>query len=306
MALMRIEETQFPELAWLAEVQEVARPLSEACPIWVRHERLTEGPSIPHPERHPYCEMNFMLHGRATHYSQRMNVARQPGDLFLAGPGVPHFSHIERYPLETITVYFLPSLLLEMGPSRDGGQLLHTIVNGNSSSGNFVRPTAPLRRQFARGFSELLTEFSRPQLGSELRMRALLADLLVRLARSELVVGDVAATQSLDQSWRQAERALHYLREHFAETIYARDVAEAAGVSESALRKVFRDSVGMPWVQYLQGYRIHRAAAILLEPGRTVTDAALTVGFEDLSHFISAFRAYMGVSPGAYGKKPTL
>lgn len=303
MASMQIEDTRFPELAWLAEVREVCRPLSEAQPIWVRHEWLNEGPSIPHPERHPYCEMNLLLRGSAIHYSQRLNVRRRSGDLFLAGPGVPHYSHIERYPLETITVYFLPSLLLELGPAGDGGRILHRIVLCQSHGGQFMRPQPTLRRHLARGFGEMFTEFSRPMLGSELRLRALLADLLVRLARLDLTTDSEAFAQSIDQSWHQVERALHYLRENFAETIYARDVAAAAGVSESALRKVFRESVGMPWVQYLQGYRIHRAAALLLEPGQTVTDAALAVGFEDLSHFTSAFRAYMGVSPGVYGKK---
>jgi len=50
-------------------------------------------------------------------------------------------------------------------------------------------------------------------------------------------------------------------------------------------------------VRYLQGYRIHRAAALLNEGGYDVTEAALTVGFDSLSHFNVTFRSFMGVSP---------
>jgi AraC-like DNA-binding protein len=54
-------------------------------------------------------------------------------------------------------------------------------------------------------------------------------------------------------------------------------------------------------VKYLQGYRIHRAAALMNEGKHNVTEAAMTVGFDSLSHFNVTFRAFMGVSPTHYG-----
>ena len=79
-----------------------------------------------------------------------------------------------------------------------------------------------------------------------------------------------------------------------------RDVARAAGQSESRLKGLFQEALGLSWVKYLQGYRIHRAAALLNESGYNVTEAALAVGFESLSHFNATFRGFMGVSPKHY------
>ena len=54
---------------------------------------------------------------------------------------------------------------------------------------------------------------------------------------------------------------------------------------------------------YLQGYRIHRAAALLSEGRLNVTEAALEVGFDSLSHFNETFHSFMGVSPKSFVHK---
>jgi AraC-like DNA-binding protein len=131
-------------------------------------------------------------------------------------------------------------------------------------------------------------------------LRALLTVLLVEFFRWEQDAGQDIVDTTSKFDWKPIDKALHYLREHFAEPIYGQTVARSAGVSESRLKAQFRHALGMSWVTYLQGYRIHRAAAILSDAGVGVTEAALAVGFESLSHFNATFRAFMGVTPTEY------
>jgi len=100
--------------------------------------------------------------------------------------------------------------------------------------------------------------------------------------------------------WQSLSRALQYVRENFAEPIYAQDIAAAAGMCQSRLKVLFREALGISWVHFLQSYRIERAAALLNDPRCRVTEAALEVGFESLSHFNSTFRSFMKVSPTEY------
>ena len=79
-------------------------------------------------------------------------------------------------------------------------------------------------------------------------------------------------------------------------------LARAVGLSESRLKYLFQQALGISWVKYLQGYRIHRAAALLNGGRHNVTEAAMTVGFDSLSHFNVTFRSFMGVSPKDYGR----
>jgi AraC-like DNA-binding protein len=96
-------------------------------------------------------------------------------------------------------------------------------------------------------------------------------------------------------------KALQYLREHYSEPIYAADLCQYVGASESTMKIKFHKALGCSWVKYLQGYRVHRAAA-LIETGQNVTDAALAVGYESIGHFNKTFRTIMGTAPKKYRK----
>jgi AraC family transcriptional regulator len=47
---------------------------------------------------------------------------------------------------------------------------------------------------------------------------------------------------------------------------------------------------------------LRRAARLLADPARSVTDVAFDVGFSDLSNFVRTFRRAAGVSPRAFRK----
>jgi AraC-like DNA-binding protein len=258
------------------------------------------GPTIPHPERHPYCEFGTIISGEGIEFVEREEAVRAPGDVFLAGPGVPHWFEVTKYPIRFVTVHFLPSLLVDMGPESDGVRLLHRFAASQPLQSRLVRPAAPLRRAMSAGFAELVREFDGSRFGREMRLRCVLMEMLVKLLRAERPGDLTDAPLESAVEWEQINRALRHLQARFAEPVYSRDVAAAAGVSESKLKALFRQTLGMTWVHYLQSYRIHRAVALLIDPSRSVLDVALDVGFESLSHFNTTFRAFMGMSPTSY------
>lgn len=294
---------KLPELAWLLDVTESRQPLSETSPIWIRHGEIHTGPPVPQPERHPYCEFGIVLEGEGVSMVEREEAERWPGDLFLAGPGVPHWGRITKYPLRFITIFFLPSIVVEMGPQSDGPRILSRFTARQSLAERLVRPPPALLRRLTELLQEAVAEFEHKRFGREIRLRSLLMEALVPLLRWEESEGRNIGAEHLELDWRPILRTLQYLREHYTEPIYAKNVARAAGMSESRLKILFQNALGMSWVKYLQGYRIHRAAALLGEAGHNVTEAALAVGFESLSHFNATFRSFMGVSPSHYTQR---
>jgi AraC-like DNA-binding protein len=296
------QPTKVTDLSWLSEVAESRQPLSELCPIGVRHGTISEGPPVPYPERHPYCEFGTTLRGGVISFVAQEQAPRLPGDLFLAGPGVPHWATITQYPLEFITVYFLPSVLIEFGPESDGPKILSRFTANQPLAERLVRPPAPLRERVLTVFRQMIVEFDQDRFGREIRLRTLLLEALVEVLRWEEECGRSFAETNWAFAWTPLNKALQYLRENYSEPIYARNLARAAGVSESRLKVLFQSALGMSWVKYLQGYRIHRAAALLCQAGSSITEAALTAGFESISHFNAIFRSCMGVSPTVYQK----
>lgn len=299
---MKTRATELRELWWLSEVRERTHPLNERSPIWVRHGVVNDGPTCAHPERHPYYEFGTNFAGVVTQWVKKENTERLPGDVFFAGPGLPHYSTGKVYPHHYATIFFLPSVLLGMGPLTDGARILRRFTMKQTLVTHLVRMPSCLRDSILQSFRDVIREFEGQNLGRELRLRALLGDMIVSIMRWEQEMGIAPTSDVRAMDWRALERALTFLHERFTGPVYAHEISQHAGVSESRLKQLFHDTLGMPWSRYLQFYRIHRALDYLGVPGHNVTETALAVGFESLSHFNSTFRALMGTSPRAYAQ----
>ena len=69
------------------------------------------------------------------------------------------------------------------------------------------------------------------------------------------------------------------------------------------LARVFRLHLGCTPGDYLRRRRLARAAVLLRETARPLSDVALACGFADQSHLAHAFRRHAGVSPGAFRRR---
>jgi AraC-like DNA-binding protein len=78
------------------------------------------------------------------------------------------------------------------------------------------------------------------------------------------------------------------------------DWAAALGLPKRSLVRRFKAETGLSFVQWRHHARLIRAAA-LLGDGVSVTEAALAVGYDSVSAFITRFRAGFGVTPGRFG-----
>jgi AraC-like DNA-binding protein len=70
-----------------------------------------------------------------------------------------------------------------------------------------------------------------------------------------------------------------------------------AGVSPFHFLRAFAGTLGVTPHQYLVRARLRRAARLLAEEDRAITDVALECGFADLSNFIRTFGRAAGLSP---------
>jgi AraC-like DNA-binding protein len=301
--VIKARKTSPQKLSWLMEADELGPRLSDSAPIFVKLFEQKTAAEAPGPARHPYCEINVSLKGEGIVMVEGEETRRAVNDVMLLGPGVPHWGKVTKYPHRAITVYFLPSALLEFCNPQVSVSILRRFSAPRSLGERLVRLSPDMHRALVRGLSEIHEEFRGRGFGWELRVGAILFSEIVRLMRWEASRGAKLGEDNSDVDWRPVVQALRYLRENYAEQIYAADVAQAAGISETRLKLVFRRAVGMPWVKYLQIYRTHRAALLLCEGKMNVTEVALGVGFESLSHFNSTFRAIMGQTPSEYARQ---
>jgi AraC family transcriptional regulator len=107
-------------------------------------------------------------------------------------------------------------------------------------------------------------------------------------------------------STERIERVIAMLSKDLASPPPLEEIGRAVGCSAFHLSRTFSRSTGMTIPQYLRQLRMERAAELLRSGKFNVTETALEVGYNSLSHFSHAFHETFGCCPGLYPlKMPT-
>jgi AraC-like DNA-binding protein len=99
---------------------------------------------------------------------------------------------------------------------------------------------------------------------------------------------------------RRAVMAALWIDAHAEAPIDLESAAAEAGLSPFHFLRLFSRVLGVTPHQYLVRSRLRRAARLLAEVPRSVTDIAYDVGFGDLSNFVRSFHRAAGVSPRGF------
>ena len=98
---------------------------------------------------------------------------------------------------------------------------------------------------------------------------------------------------------KAVQRAIDYINSHYDGALSLEAVAKNAFVSPAQLSRLFNRYCGTTVTKYIAGKRITEAKKLLAE-GKSVTDTALSCGFNDYANFIRTFKKAVGVPPGKY------
>ncbi len=74
-------------------------------------------------------------------------------------------------------------------------------------------------------------------------------------------------------------------------------LARMAGINEKKLKCGFKQVFGVPVFEYFRNYRLEIARELLTSRIMNVTEVAMHIGYQNLSHFSEEFRKKYGVTP---------
>ena len=151
------------------------------------------------------------------------------------------------------------------------------------------------------------TMASRPAAGSSLFVQGLAQSLAVHLLRTYPAPAAEEATGAASGLQKRGglpafklRRVADYLEAHLSEEISVGRLAEEAGLSEFHFSRRFKQTTGVPPLQYLLRLRVARARHLLRETNKSVINVGLEVGFTSPSYFAHLFRREVGVTPSEY------
>ena len=134
--------------------------------------------------------------------------------------------------------------------------------------------------------------------GYQLGVKGELFSLLCLLAAESLPANGERPSKSREKM----KLLLGYIEEHYGERITVEDGAALCFYSNSHFMKYFKRYMGMPFTQYLNDFRLEKAAGFLRTTSLPVTDVAQKCGFDNISYFNRLFRKKYHGTPGEYRK----
>lgn len=115
--------------------------------------------------------------------------------------------------------------------------------------------------------------------------------------------GELLCTRAQRAARERVERARAILKEKMHTPPSLEELGRLVGCSPFYLSRQFSAETGVTMQQYVRQIRLEHAAELLRTGKCNVTEAALEVGYNSLSHFTAAFREAFGCCPGLYPLK---
>lgn len=115
--------------------------------------------------------------------------------------------------------------------------------------------------------------------------------------------GELFCTRTQRLARERVEKAKVILKERMQDPPPLEELARLVHCSPFYLSRQFAQTAGVTMQQYLREVRLERAAELLRTGRCNVTEAALEVGYNSLSHFSCAFHETYGCCPALYPLK---
>jgi AraC family transcriptional regulator len=255
----------------------------------LRHESLTvldyrcaAAPGdAPFAELHESFSLSYVRKGSFGYQSRGRSFELVTGSLLVGHHGEEYLcTHDHVHGDECLSFHFAPDWIEAVG----GGAAIWRV--------GAVAPLAELMvlGELASAAAEGRSDIGLDELG-----------LLLAARFAEVVSGrkrQAPAGAAADR--RRAVAAALWIDAHAHDPIDLEAAAAEAGLSPFHFLRLFAKVLGVTPHQYLVRSRLRRAARLLAEDQRPVTDIAYDVGFADLSNFVRSFHRAAGVSPRGF------
>lgn len=242
-------------------------------------------------------ELCYIASGTADYRVGADEFQLQAGDLLVIGPNDPHVCLGWRG--ERFVAIFRRSLLRKTNLAvRCGGSVGLEVAGVRIPSRTQV---VPWRRTAVEYLLDRLQEESfGGQRAKHSMCAALLAQLLLELARSESERCDTSAAPPDSSARRMVERLAVIVQADLANHWTLAELVKRSGYSSTQLSVLFRRATGLSPCQWISQERVHRACQLLAHTDKTAMQIASEVGFGTRSQFHRVFRQFTGTTPERY------
>jgi len=102
------------------------------------------------------------------------------------------------------------------------------------------------------------------------------------------------------QEQSAVEQVIHYIKTNQVYSMTSCEAAELVHLNPSYFSKLFRNSMGMTFTDYMTNHRLEEAKRLLEVTAMRVNEIAERLGFTDIAYFSNTFKKNCGLTPSEY------
>ena len=246
---------------------------------------------------HDCLEINWIEEGHGVNYIADREYLLEPGQLYLINNVDRHIA-VTGGDLDMRIVIFEPSLLWDSAAEQQ--ECLRMFFPVGLHPGNLVPLAGESRRRARALMLELEEEWNAKLRGYEMMLRGKLLELLAILCRALPETMETKEAAALRRGYQRIRPAVNHIQSRFAEPLPLETLASLCGMSRTYFCTLFKKTMGMNTVAYVEKIRLNRACMLLATTDLPVLDIAMESGFSSLSNFNAAFKHACGKTPSQY------
>ena len=96
---------------------------------------------------------------------------------------------------------------------------------------------------------------------------------------------------------------MQFVEQNYSRKISLDEIGRLVGMPASSASRFFKKRTRHNFWDYLSGFRINRAAQMIIETEHTISEISYECGFNNISNFNRVFRERIGTTPSDYRRK---
>lgn len=244
---------------------------------------------------HEHLQLYYLAEGNASLQCSGCRIDAGPDDLIVINSNEVHSAlECRSGDLHYYILRIAPSLLYSNQVDACQAKYISPLSQNLICFKNFIDNDSKI----ISCVKNIIKEYESKGTGYELEVKASIYHLIVLLLRKYI---DRIITQNEFDARIGRMKILapifQYIEENHGEKITARILARRANLSLSHFCRIFKQTAGKTSTDYINDNRLEKAAQLLIEGSRNITEIALSCGFYDANYFSRTFKKRFSISP---------
>jgi AraC-like DNA-binding protein len=214
-------------------------------------------------------------------------------DLLVISPFRPHAFFEENVNSRMVVLQFNDDLIADAGEEVKDLRITDPLITRSKNKVTYIKLDKLVR--------ELMIENGEKAAAFEFASRILVERIFLTIIRE--MKWEKAGDESKKIRKKRLHETIRYIQENYYRPISLARAAREANFSEYYFARYFKETIGSTFKEYLENIRIEKAKRFLRNTEASVTEIAISNGFNSINSFERAFKKKTGETPLAYRRK---